>query len=66
MAQTKKQAFSIPFIGYDHGKDFNWDFDVLFDDADPEKRDRLQKLVDTMARVRNLRPFYDFIIHCNI
>ena len=30
MAQTKKQAFSIPFIGYDHGKDFNWDFDVLF------------------------------------
>ncbi|KFC22340.1 TraG family conjugative transposon ATPase [Epilithonimonas lactis] len=30
MATTKKQAFSIPFIGYDLGKDFNWDFDVLF------------------------------------
>lgn len=30
MAAPKKQAFSIPFIGYDHGKDFNWDFDVLF------------------------------------
>ena len=30
MATTKKQAFSIPFIGYDYGKDFNWDFDVLF------------------------------------
>ena len=30
MAKTKKQAFSIPFIGYDYGKDFNWDFDVLF------------------------------------
>jgi type IV secretory pathway VirB4 component len=30
MATAKKQAFSIPFIGYDYGKDFNWDFDVLF------------------------------------
>ena len=30
MVTTKKQAFSIPFIGYDYGKDFNWDFDVLF------------------------------------
>ena len=30
MATTKKQAFDIPFIGYDYGKDFNWDFDVLF------------------------------------
>ncbi len=30
MATTKKQAFNIPFIGYDYGKDFNWDFDVLF------------------------------------
>jgi hypothetical protein len=27
---NKKQAFDIPFIGYDYGKDFNWDFDVLF------------------------------------
>ena len=30
MATTKKQAFDIPFIGYDYGKDFKWDFDVLF------------------------------------
>ena len=30
MATIKKQAFDIPFIGYDYGKDFNWDFDVLF------------------------------------
>ncbi len=30
MATTKKQAFNIPFIGYDYGKEFNWDFDVLF------------------------------------
>ena len=30
MATTKKQAFDIPFIGYDYGKNFNWDFDVLF------------------------------------
>lgn len=30
MAKTKKQAFDIPFIGYDYGKDFGWDFDVLF------------------------------------
>ena len=30
MATTKKQVFRIPFIGYDYGKDFNWDFDVLF------------------------------------
>ena len=28
--KSKKQAFDIPFIGYDYGKDFNWDFDVLF------------------------------------
>lgn len=30
MATTKKHTFDIPFIGYDYGKDFNWDFDVLF------------------------------------
>ena len=30
MATTKKQAFDIPFIGFDFGKDFGWDFDVLF------------------------------------
>jgi len=30
MTSTKKQAFDIPFIGYDYGNDFNWDFDVLF------------------------------------
>ena len=30
MVKTKKQAFDIPFIGYDYAKDFNWDFDVLF------------------------------------
>ncbi|WP_343643264.1 TraG family conjugative transposon ATPase [Chryseobacterium sp.] len=30
MATTKKQAFNIPFIGYDYGKDHYWDFDVLF------------------------------------
>lgn len=30
MAITKKQVFDIPFIGYDYGKDHNWDFDVLF------------------------------------
>lgn len=30
MATTKKQVFDIPFIGYDYGKDHNWDFDVLF------------------------------------
>ncbi|GEM53010.1 hypothetical protein EB1_28000 [Empedobacter brevis NBRC 14943 = ATCC 43319] len=28
--KTKKQAFDIPFIGYDYGKDMGWDFDVLF------------------------------------
>ena len=28
--KTKKHAFDIPFIGYDYGKDFGWDFDVLF------------------------------------
>lgn len=28
--KTKKNAFKIPFIGYDYGKDFGWDFDVLF------------------------------------
>ena len=26
----KKYAFDIPFIGFDYGKDFGWDFDVLF------------------------------------
>lgn len=30
MATKKKQAFNIPFIGYDYGKDQHWDFDVLF------------------------------------
>ena len=30
MVKTNKQAFDIPFIGYDYGKDFGWDFDVLF------------------------------------
>ncbi|MFC4686947.1 TraG family conjugative transposon ATPase [Epilithonimonas pallida] len=30
MAAAKKQTFNIPFIGYDYGKYFNWDFDVLF------------------------------------
>ena len=25
----KKKAFEIPFIGYDYGQDFNWNFDVL-------------------------------------
>ena len=30
MVKTKKQAFDIPFIGYDYEKDFGWDFDVLF------------------------------------
>ncbi len=30
MALQKKQAFNIPFIGYDYGKDYGWDFDVLF------------------------------------
>lgn len=28
--KKEKQAFNIPFIGYDYAKDFNWDFDVLF------------------------------------
>ena len=28
--KTKKQAFDIPFIGYDYGTDYGWDFDVLF------------------------------------
>lgn len=28
--KPKKQIFDIPFIGYDHGKDHGWDFDVLF------------------------------------
>jgi hypothetical protein len=28
--EDKKQAFDIPFIGYDYGKDYGWDFDVLF------------------------------------
>jgi len=30
MAKPTKQTFDIPFIGYDFGKDFYWDFDVLF------------------------------------
>ncbi|MDM1556151.1 TraG family conjugative transposon ATPase [Chryseobacterium indologenes] len=30
MATAKKHPFDIPFIGYDYGKDFSWDFDVLF------------------------------------
>lgn len=30
MSKIKKQAFDIPFIGFDIGKDFGWDFDVLF------------------------------------
>jgi len=30
MATAKKHTFDIPFIGYDYGKDFNRDFDVLF------------------------------------
>ncbi|WP_209389038.1 TraG family conjugative transposon ATPase [Chryseobacterium sp. RR2-3-20] len=30
MALQKKQTFDIPFIGYDYGKDYAWDFDVLF------------------------------------
>lgn len=30
MAKTRKQEFNIPFIGYDFGKDFGWDFDTLF------------------------------------
>ncbi|WP_263603490.1 TraG family conjugative transposon ATPase [Chryseobacterium sp. PET-29] len=28
--KPKKQIFDIPFVGYDHGKDHGWDFDVLF------------------------------------
>lgn len=28
--KIKKHAFDIPFIGFDYGKDFGWDFDVLF------------------------------------
>lgn len=28
--KLKKQAFSIPFIGYDYAKDTGWDFEVLF------------------------------------
>ncbi|WP_126652230.1 TraG family conjugative transposon ATPase [Chryseobacterium aureum] len=28
--KTKKQAFHIPFIGYDYGENSGWDFDVLF------------------------------------
>ncbi|CAA7197001.1 TraG family conjugative transposon ATPase [Chryseobacterium potabilaquae] len=27
--KTKKQIFDIPFIGYDYGRDHNWNFDVL-------------------------------------
>ncbi|MDE5518725.1 TraG family conjugative transposon ATPase [Elizabethkingia meningoseptica] len=30
MALQKKQTFDIPFIGFDYGKDYGWDFDVLF------------------------------------
>ncbi|MDV3704690.1 conjugal transfer protein TraG [Elizabethkingia anophelis] len=28
--KTKKQAFTIPFIGYDYGGNYDWGFDVLF------------------------------------
>ncbi len=28
--KIKKHAFDIPFIGFDYGKDFGWEFDVLF------------------------------------
>ena len=28
--KKEKQAFNIPFIGYDYAEDFHWDFDVLF------------------------------------
>ncbi|PTT37535.1 conjugal transfer protein TraG [Chryseobacterium sp. HMWF028] len=28
--KSKKQAFNIPFIGYDYAKDTGWDFEVLF------------------------------------
>lgn len=28
--KTKTLEFNIPFIGYDFGKDHNWEFDVLF------------------------------------
>lgn len=28
--KIKKHAFDIPFIGFDYGRDFGWDFDVLF------------------------------------
>lgn len=30
MSKIKKLTFDIPFIGFDYGKDFGWDFDVLF------------------------------------
>ncbi|MDP9955005.1 type IV secretory pathway VirB4 component [Epilithonimonas hungarica] len=30
MTAAKKHLFDIPFIGYDHGRNFSWDFDVLF------------------------------------
>ena len=30
MAQQKKQLFDLPFVGCDYGKDYGWDFDVLF------------------------------------
>ncbi|MEB4760205.1 TraG family conjugative transposon ATPase [Chryseobacterium indologenes] len=30
MVTAKKHTFDIPFIGYDYGKDFSWDFDVLY------------------------------------
>ncbi len=30
MPTAKKHTFDIPFIGYDYGKDFSWDFDVLY------------------------------------
>ena len=30
MSRIKKQTFDIPFIGFDYGRDFGWDFDVLF------------------------------------
>lgn len=30
MAQQKKQLFDLPFVGCDYGKDYGWDFDILF------------------------------------
>lgn len=27
--KSKNKIFDIPFIGYDYGRDHNWNFDVL-------------------------------------